>query len=145
MSPSWVDHGVTAQAKWHYPLSCQILLRVETLHTLAQHSRRWGDLTQSLNACHFFPGLTHLTFTTGSLVFFSVLFSYSSALFAASASAICGIRDGFERCRKKSQEHWTVAVATLSSSDHDFQYFKNFPDTLWASRKGGKGEKNILK
>lgn len=90
----------------------------------------------------FSLSLTHLTFTTaGSSVIFSVLFSYIPALFAASASAVCGIRDGFERCRKKSQEHWTVAVATLSSSDHNFKYFKNFPDTLWASSKQGKGEK----
>lgn len=55
MSPSRVDHGVASHAKWHYPLSCQIPSSVETLHTLARHSRRLGHLTWSVNACHFFP------------------------------------------------------------------------------------------
>lgn len=87
----------------------------------------------------FSLSLPHLTFTTGSSVLFSVLLSYSSALFAASASPACGIRDGFERCKNKSQEHWTVAVATLSSSDHDFQYFQNFPNTC--RLRGNKAEK----
>jgi len=90
----------------------------------------------------FSLSLTHLTFTTtDSSVLFSILFFYSLALFAANASAVCGIHDCFERCRNTSQKHWAVAVATLSSSDHDFQYFKKFPDTLQASGKQCRGGK----
>lgn len=90
----------------------------------------------------FSLSLTHLTFTTtNSSVLFSILFGYSLALFAANASGVCGIHDYFERGRNKSQKCWAVAVATLSSSDHDFQYFKKFPDTLQASGKQCRGGK----
>lgn len=79
MSPSWVDHGAAAQAKWHYPLSCQILSSVETLHTLAWHSRRRGDLTQSLNA-PLFPCTWHISPLQQLDPWCSFLFSFPIAL-----------------------------------------------------------------
>lgn len=72
------------------------------------------------------------------------LFFYSLALFAANASAVCGIWDHWERCRNTSPKCWAVAVATLSSSDHNFQYFKKFPDTLQAWGKQCSGEKRMI-
>lgn len=147
MSPSWVDHGAAAQAKWHYPLSCQILPRVETLHMLARHPRRWGDLTQSLNACHFFPepDTSHLYNNWLLAALPCALFLQPCFVCSKCLGSLWHLWWFWEMQEKKSQEHWTVAVATLSSSDHDFQYFKNFSDTLRASGKQGKEEKKYFK
>lgn len=79
MSPSWVDHGVAAQAKWHYPLSCQILSSVKTLHVLAQLQVLRGFNTKP-KCLPLFPWAWHISPLQHVAPRCSFLFSFPIAL-----------------------------------------------------------------
>lgn len=79
MSPSWVDHGAATQAKWHYPLSCQILSSVETLHTLARLQTLRGFNTKS-KCLPLFPWAWHISPLQQLAPRCSFLFSFPTAL-----------------------------------------------------------------
>lgn len=145
MSLSRVDHRAASQAKWYYPLSCQIQWCSNTPDD-CRALQRLRAFNMNCKYLPLFPLAWHISPLQQLTPWCSFPFSffYSLALFAAKASAVYGIHDCFERGRNTSQKHWAVAVATLSSSAHDFQYFKKFPDTLQASGKQCRGRKWLI-